>query len=52
MTAFSELLLLYAGRKCYTEANTMSNSTIKLTKAAMVDNLAEKINECPLNRGR
>ena len=37
----------------FAEANTTGNSTIKLlTTAAMVDNLAEKVNECPLNRGR
>ena len=33
----------------------MSNSTISyiklLTPAAMVDNLAEKVNECQLNQG-
>ena len=30
----------------------MSNSTIKLlTTAVIVDKLAEKVNECPVNRG-
>ena len=39
--------MLYADRECYAEAN------IKLlTTAAMVDNPAEKVDECPLNRGR
>ena len=33
--------------------NNSANLTAKLlTKAAMVDNLAEKVEKCPLNRGR
>ena len=54
VAAFSELSLLYADRECYPEASTTSNSNesnVKLlTTAAMVDNLAEKVDECPLNR--
>ena len=46
----------FAGTKGYTEASTTSNSAkynVKLlTTAAMVDNLAEKVDECPLNRDR
>jgi len=46
--------LLYADRECYPEASTTSNSNESnvnlLTTAAMVDNLAEKVDECPLNR--
>ena len=51
VTAFP---LLYAGRECYPEASSMSNSAnVKLlTTATMVDNLAEKVNECLLNQGR
>jgi len=48
--------LLYADREYYPEASTTSNSNesnVKLlTTAAMVDNLAEKVDECPLNRDR
>ena len=48
--------MLYAGRECYPEASTTSNSNksnVKLlTTAAMVDNLAKKVDECPLNCDR
>ena len=47
---------LYTGRECYAEASTTSNSNesnVKLlTTAAIVDNLAKKVDECPLNRDR
>ena len=53
---FQSFLLLYAGRECYPEASTTSNSNesnVKLlTTAAMVDNPAKKVDECPLNRDR
>ena len=53
---FQSFPLLYADRECYPEASTTSNSNesnVKLlTTAAMVDNLAEKVDECPLNQGR
>jgi len=53
MAAFS---LLYADRECYPEASTTRNSNecnVKLlTIEAMVDNLAEKVDECPLNWDR
>ena len=55
VAAFQSFPLLYAGRECYTEASTMSNSAnliSSLTTAVMVDNLAEKVDECPLNQGR
>jgi len=42
--------LLYADRECYPEASTTSNSNE--SRAAMVDNLAEKVDECPLNQDR
>jgi len=46
--------LLYGDRECYPEASTTSNSNesnVKLlTTAVMVDNLAEKVEECALNR--
>jgi len=52
---FQSFPLLYADRECYPEASTTSNSNesnVKLlTTAAMVDNLAEKVDECPLTRG-
>ena len=50
---FQSFPLLYADRECYPEASTTSNSNesnVKLTTAAMVDNLAEKVDKCPLNR--
>ena len=52
---FLSFPLLYAGGEGYAEASTTRNS-VKfndklLTPAAMVGNLAEKVNECPLNRG-
>ena len=50
---FQSFPLLYAGRECYPEASTTSNSNesnVKLlTTAVMVDNLAKKVDECPLN---
>ena len=47
---FQSFPLLYAGMECYTDASNMSNSVnLLLTTAAMVDNLAEKVDECPLN---
>ena len=53
---FQSFPLLYAGRECYPEASTTNNSNesnVKLlTTAAMVDNLAKKVDECPLNRDR
>ena len=52
---FQSFFLLYAGRECYPEASTMSNSAnlmSSLTTAAMVDNLAEKVDKCPLNWDR
>ena len=53
---FQSFPLLYAGRECYPEASTTSNSNesnVKLlTTAAMVDNLAKKVDKCPLNRDR
>ena len=53
---FQSFPLLYADRECDPEASTTSNSNgsnVKLlTTAAMVDNLAEKVDECPLNRDR
>jgi len=50
---FQSFPLLYADRECYPEASTTSNSNVKLlTTAAMVDKLAEKVDECPLNRDR
>jgi len=49
---FHNFPLLYAGRESYAEASTMRQRESKLlTTAAMVDNLAEKVVECPLNRG-
>ena len=53
VAAFSELSFVarWLGRP--SKASTTGNSTIKLlTTAAMVDNLAETVDECPLNRGR
>ena len=51
---FQSFPLLYTGRECYPEASITSNSNgsnVKLlTTAAMVDNLAIKVDECPLNR--
>ena len=48
--------MLYAGRECYPEASNTSNSNESnvslLTTAAMVDNLAKKVDECPVNWGR
>ena len=48
--------MLHDGRAGQAEASTPSNSTNLmsgvLTTAAMVDNLAEKVDECPLNWGR
>ena len=45
----------YAGGENQAEATIISNSAspnVKLlTPAAMVDNLAEKVNKCPLNWG-
>ena len=45
--------LLSVGREGYEEASTMSNNAILMSKlwtiAAMVDNLAEKVDEWPLN---
>ena len=53
---FKSFTLLYADRECYPDASTTSNSNesnVKLlTTAAMVDNLAEKVDECLLNRDR
>ena len=53
-TTWLSFSLLYADRECYPEASTTSNSNesnVKLlTTAAMVDNLAEKVDECQLNR--
>ena len=52
MAAFSELSFAARKAKQRLVQCTTSNSTIKLlTTAAMVDNLAEKVDECPLNRG-
>ena len=52
---FQSFSLLYAGRECYAEATTTSNSNASnvslLSTVALVDNLAEKVDECPLNRG-
>ena len=54
MAAFQSFPLLCAGRECYPEAITMSNSNESnfklLTTADMVNNLAKKVYECPLNR--
>ena len=57
MAAFSELS--FAIRRqgmLYPEASTTSNSNesnVKLlTTAAMMENLAKKVEECPLNRDR
>ena len=51
---FQSFPLLYAGRECYPEASITSNSNesnVKLlTTAVMVDNLAKKVDKCPLNR--
>ena len=54
MTVFQSFHFLYADTECYAAASTMSNSAnVKLlTTAGMVDNLAEKVKKCPLNRGR
>jgi len=56
VAAFSELSFAIHRQRmleCYPEASATSNSNesnIKLlTTAAMVDNLAEKVDECPLN---
>ena len=50
---FPSFPLLHTGREGYTEASTTSNNTNLMSSCAvMVDNLAEKVNECPLNRGR
>ena len=57
VATFSESFpLVYAGSECYAEASTTSNSNESnvslLTTAVMMDNLAEKVDECPLNRDR
>ena len=50
---FQSFSLLYVGRECYAEASTISKSAnLLLPTAVIVDNLAEKVNECPQNRGR
>ena len=53
---FQSFPLLYTGRECYPEASTTSNSNesnVKLlTTAAMLDNLAKKVDKCPLNWDR
>ena len=47
---------MYTGSEYYAEASTTSNSNESnvnlLTTAVMVDNLAKKVDECPLNRDR
>ena len=55
MAAFSGLsFAIRRQRMLYPEASTTSSSSesnVKLlTTAAMVDNLAEKVDKCPLNR--
>ena len=46
---FQSFPLLYAGRECYPEASTTSNSNeSNVTTAVMVDNLAKKVDKCPL----
>ena len=53
---FQSFPLLYAGSEYYAETSTTSNSNESnvslLTTAVMVDNLAKKVDECPLNRDR
>ena len=51
---FQSFPLLYAGRECYPEANTTSNNAnlMSSSTAAMMDNLAKKVDECSLNRDR
>ena len=53
---FQSFPLVYAGSECYADASTTSNSNESnvslLTTAVMVDNLAKKVDECPLNRDR
>ena len=48
--------MLYAGGEGQAKAGIMSNNANLCVKllipGAMVDSLAEKIDECPLNRGR
>ena len=49
---FHNFPLLYAGRESYAEASTTRQREFKLlTTAATVDNVAEKVVECPLNWG-
>ena len=51
-STFSELSLV-CWQVRLTATSAMSNSAnVKLTPAAMVDNLAESIDKCPLNRDR
>ena len=56
VAAFWELSFTVRLQGAYTEASTTCNSAISnvklLTTAATVDNLAEKVDECPLTRGR
>ena len=52
VAVFSELSFAAHWLGRLSKASTMSNSTIKLlTTPAMVDNLAEQVDECLLNRG-
>ena len=52
MAAFSELLFPARWLGRLRKASATSNCTIKLlTTAAMVDNRAKKVDECPLNWG-
>ena len=47
---------LAVNASCYAETSTTSNrnesNVSLLTTAVMVDNLAKKVDECPLNRDR
>ena len=54
MAAFSEFSFAARWLGRLSKASTTSNSTINLkllTTAVMVDNLAEKVDKCLLNRG-
>jgi len=48
---FQSFSWLYTGRKAITTRNSTISYVKLLTPAAMVDNLAEKVNKCPLNQG-
>ena len=51
---FQTFPLLYASRESYTEASTttvlIQCQVVNITTAVMVDNLVEKVDECPLNQ--